>query len=560
MQDLTVDPNAPLSVKLIRGGVIYPSLRSKDLPKKLMVGVSNSAGVPDKGIDDDRRHGSELYVHPQPKRYKTPTRRWITTAVYGGVIYNHFGHFLLESLSRAWAAKLYPRAKLVWSGNNSGGKGRDLTRWQKDILKILGIENEIEIVVEPTRFRRLYLPDPGYRYANWFSAQHAKFLGQYEAFEQVSGKKLWLSRRGLKGLHVVNSEIWERRLKLDGWDVIQPEKLSVPEQLAYLAKAEIVAGEEGSAFHTVMLLKDLTRKKLKIFRRHGPEHMSFHTIGKQRNIDQEFFSNKNEVVLNAKGREVKRLAASASEALNHLQVPILEGVKKESKMFDTSRRILQAKEITGAKSYLEIGVFNGKTFNNVTFDRKVAVDPAFQFDPRSIKDPTAEFFEVTSDQYFLNFCKSEKFDIFFIDGLHTYEQTLRDFINTLNHANDRSIWLIDDIYPLDIFSAFPDQSRAVAMRAETGSKRKAWHGDVYKLAYAIHDFFPLFSYRTIKTGGNPQLLLWKKPRTDFTPIFNDTEAIARLDYFKFRELQEPLNLASEEDAFASLAEHFAKKG
>src|ERR1700688_4346226 len=44
------------------------------------------------------------------------------------------------------------------------------------------------------------------------------------------------------------------------------------------------------------------------------------------------------------------------------------------------RRIMRIAQHAAARSYLEIGVCRGRTFNRVDFERKVAVDPRFQFD------------------------------------------------------------------------------------------------------------------------------------------------------------------------------------
>jgi hypothetical protein len=40
-----------------------------------------------------------------------------------------------------------------------------------------------------------------------------------------------------------------------------------------------VVGEEGSAFHILILVNDVASKKFHIVRRHGHEHGNIHTIG-----------------------------------------------------------------------------------------------------------------------------------------------------------------------------------------------------------------------------------------------------------------------------------------
>ncbi len=212
-------------------------------------------------------------------------------------------------------------------------------------------------------------------------------------------------------------------------------------------------------------------------------------------------------------------------------------------------RINKFAELKKAKKYLEVGVSQGVTFNNVSVDTKYAVDPKFRF---TFPPDSPHIYEITSDDFFTN-TPDIKFDIIFIDGLHHFEQAFRDFCNSLMFAHDDTIWLIDDTVPRDIYSAGRDQLGSVGLRAkEIGGSEKAWHGDVYKTVFAIRDFFPVLSYCTIIGPGNPQTLVWKSPRKNFTPLFNSLEAIERMDYYQFLSLKEEMIPVSEEEAYELL--------
>jgi hypothetical protein len=52
----------------------------------------------------------------------------------------------------------------------------------------------------------------------------------------------------------------------------------------------------------------------------------------------------------------------------------------------------------------------------------------------------------TSDEFFATLRPSKRYDVAFIDGLHTFEQTYRDVINTFAHLRSGVI-LIDDTVP-----------------------------------------------------------------------------------------------------------------
>ena len=75
--------------------------------------------------------------------------------------------------------------------------------------------------------------------------------------------------------------------------------------------------------------------------------------------------------------------------------------------------------IPGAHRYLEIGVNQGKTLEAVRARHRVGVDPNPRFDiedlPRGISFHTG-----TSDAYFAGLDPSARFDVVFLDGLHTF--------------------------------------------------------------------------------------------------------------------------------------------
>jgi hypothetical protein len=155
-------------------------------------------------------------------------------------------------------------------------------------------------------------------------------------------------------------------------------------------------------------------------------------------------------------------------------------------------RINRLAKIQNAQQYLEIGVAGGNTFHSVQIQRKHAVDPKFRFDTSHLATEDVRYFEIPSDQYFSQHVPhGMKFDIVLLDGLHTFEQTFRDFCASTSHAHPDTIWIIDDVFPSDIFSALRSQKEAIRHRREHGLKGRLWHGDVFKCIFAIHDFSPI---------------------------------------------------------------------
>jgi len=119
---------------------------------------------------------------------------------------------------------------------------------------------------------------------------------------------------------------------------------------------------------------------------------------------------------------------------------------------------------------------------------KIAVDPNFTFS-RAVKfrwyrknfyNFFAKYHESTSDNYFPRIDSTDNFDVVFIDGFHTYEQSLRDVINSLGKLNENGVIVMHDCNPLHYAAAYPAKSFEHAMQLNLPGWNGAWQGDVWK--------------------------------------------------------------------------------
>lgn len=151
---------------------------------------------------------------------------------------------------------------------------------------------------------------------------------------------------------------------------------------------------------------------------------------------------------------------------------------------------------------------------------------------------------------------SIKSDLIFIDGLHTFEQSFQDFKNSLMFSHENTIWIIDDTAPYDPYSAVPDQEKADYCKSLAGIIDLSWQGDVYKTIFAIHDYYPDFSYCTIQEH-NKQTVLWRKPGGNRKPVFSSLEEIKNQTFFDLVDKVELLGLVSFEQAMAMMGKEIA---
>ena len=519
-----------------------------------------------------------------PGQPTTPRAHVAGTAIYMGILFHHFGHFLLEGLARAWFAKGNPDLPIVWSvdeprtddrppersgildrlGLPASGAKPHYKRWQSDLLSLLGIRNPPIFVARSTVFDQLIIPDVGYRIQTYLHPDHRDFLAVVE-HRPEPGRRTWLSRARLREVGNRSAPQVDRRMADAGWDVVFPEQLPIAEQIRRLAASERVAGEQGSAFHMLLFLRNASRLKVDIFSRESDlpawaQNRNYQTIAAAKGLDQTIHKCDSERSIRRTGPVVDKITENSYTYLSvlegkNVQIDKTERAEDVKAPSTAASRFQELARIRNARTYLEIGVAGGKTFLPLNLPVKHAVDPEFRFDVREFESESVRFFEVPSDDFFLHFAdKAMKYDLIFLDGLHTFEQTFRDFCSTQAHAHDGTIWVIDDVHPSDIFSANPDQRMAYKHRKLHGKPGHAWHGDVFKVLFAIHDFFPNLSYRTIVGRGNPQTVVIRRPRKEFRPKFGDLEKISRLTYYDFVEHRDMLNIARDEEMPAWLSE------
>ena len=147
------------------------------------------------------------------------------------------------------------------------------------------------------------------------------------------------------------------------------------------------------------------------------------------------------------------------------------------------------------RGYLEIGVQTGKSLciaQKPTQSIGIDPDPVIEYEFKT----STKIFSITSDSFFENYnLKSElnhaPLDMAFIDGLHLFDQSLRDFINIERNSHHDTIVLVHDCIPIDAVSS--SRSRTTAF----------WSGDVWKLIPCLKEYRPdlkIFTILTKPTG------------------------------------------------------------
>ena len=89
--------------------------------------------------------------------------------------------------------------------------------------------------------------------------------------------------------------------------------------------------------------------------------------------------------------------------------------------------------------YLEIGCDQDENFSQINIKNKVGVDPK-----------SGGTLRMTSDEFFRT--NRNKFEIIFLDGLHTYEQTIKDIKNSIKFLKRDGLIVVHDCLPKKIWN------------------------------------------------------------------------------------------------------------
>jgi tetratricopeptide (TPR) repeat protein len=147
-------------------------------------------------------------------------------------------------------------------------------------------------------------------------------------------------------------------------------------------------------------------------------------------------------------------------------------------------------------SYIEIGLGHGRSLALAGAKTKaVGIDPYQGFWERLnyvCPHAPAMLYPLTSDDFFTKYdlraiIEKETFDLAFIDGLHLFEQVLKDFINLERYAGKNSVILIHDCLPIAPIVA--ERERCTGF----------WTGDVWRIIPCLKTFRPDLDVVTIPT-------------------------------------------------------------
>ena len=203
----------------------------------------------------------------KPESAKLLTGRWL----WGGVLWAHFGHFLVESTARLWALDdtfdgvlFVPKRPRVGDGT----KG-----FQHAFVHQMQADMPIRVATEPLQVEELVVPGQGFGLGK-ITAGTPRFRAAIrdrfaQGIRPEGPERLYISRSALglgKG-GLLGEERLEDLLSDEGYVIFHPEKHDIPTQLARYKAAKQVIAVDGSALHLFAMVGRADQTVAMILRR-----------------------------------------------------------------------------------------------------------------------------------------------------------------------------------------------------------------------------------------------------------------------------------------------------
>jgi predicted O-methyltransferase YrrM len=234
----------------------------------------------------------------------------------------------------------------------------------------------------------------------------------------------------------------------------------------------------------------------------------------------------------SQARDATLLAEHLNESLRRLPGPAYYQVLR------WIHRILQP------ANYVEIGVHKG-----ISLEQAIRSTPCIGVDPAPSVEhelsPAVTIYELTSDDFFAKHNPEELLggpvELAFIDGLHLFEQVLRDFVNLERRASPDAVIILHDCLPLDAVTAARERTTDF------------YAGDVWKATLALRRRRPELEMVIVPTAPTGLCLVRGLDRAnrELERTLPEIEAEYRglgFDYYEAHRDDMPASIANDKEA------------
>jgi len=256
------EKKGPLKIKRVPNGIVHPLQLSK------VGGVEkNEFG----GVTDEKLNFIKLSLikRVSPPNFTIKFHNWYTGAnpdhsfsdidyidesvVFLGALPKHYGHFILEGLSRLWflLESKEVNCKCVYiSGANED-------RFN-DFFKLFGLkERDIIKITKPTKFRTVIVPEQSIRLHDYYHAKYKDTIDKIKKnIKSENIERVYFSKAKIKNNRAIGEAAIEEVFLKNGFNVFHPEDLSMYEMIAVLKGCKVFAATSATNIHNSIFMND----------------------------------------------------------------------------------------------------------------------------------------------------------------------------------------------------------------------------------------------------------------------------------------------------------------
>jgi hypothetical protein len=183
--------------------------------------------------------------------------------VYCGYLVNHWGHFLVEAVSRLWYFLKNDSTidKYVFFLNY--GEEREIKGNYKNFFELLGVWDKLEFINKPTKYKEVVVPELGYKWRTYYSQNYKDIFNAIAknitvCDEWVTSEKIFFTRSQLKKSQEtdIGVSMIDNYYENNGYKIISPEKVPLDELVYLIRNAKVVTTLSGSLPHNMLFAKD----------------------------------------------------------------------------------------------------------------------------------------------------------------------------------------------------------------------------------------------------------------------------------------------------------------
>ncbi|MDD3417201.1 MAG: glycosyltransferase family 61 protein [Lachnospiraceae bacterium] len=247
-----------LKIKEVKEGIILPAKEDKKKEKLWCIGgvVDKLGEFVEESITENVNLFGGIYDFDEKNIIASNE-----TVVFMGPFLSHWGHFICDQISRLWYVLDNPKKyKIAYCGWNWGSENTDVWGNYLEFFELLGIPKENLInVKKPTKYKEVIIPEISFYMNKYYTIEFKnifkKIVSNVKLEQNIEKYDLIFYSRGkfdfAKGRER-GEKTFEKIFEKNGYKIIEPELLTLSQQIYYLQNCKKMVATSGSITHNLL--------------------------------------------------------------------------------------------------------------------------------------------------------------------------------------------------------------------------------------------------------------------------------------------------------------------